>query len=62
MNRAILIIVAPALLVAVGYILVLRSMGLPPAYLRLVLPVGLLFGALYWFSRRSARNTNGERR
>ena len=61
MNRAILIIVAPALLAAVGYILVLRSMGLAPAYLRLVLPVGLLFGALYWFSRSSARKSHTER-
>jgi hypothetical protein len=55
MNRAILIILLPALLVAVGYIIVLRSMGLAPSYVRLVGPVALLFGALYWFSRRSAR-------
>jgi hypothetical protein len=61
MNRAILIILIPALLVAVGYILVLRSMGLAPAYLRLVAPVALLFGALYWFSRRTARNTDAKR-
>ena len=61
MNRAIIIILAPALLAAIGYIVVLRSMGFEPAYLRLVLPIGMLFLALCWFSRRSARKTDTER-
>jgi hypothetical protein len=62
MNRAILIILIPALLVAAGYIFVLRSIGLAPNYLRLAIPVVLLFGALFWFSRRSPRKTNPEQK
>jgi uncharacterized membrane protein required for colicin V production len=61
MNRAILIILIPALLVAAGYIFVLRTLGLAPGYLRLIVPVALLFGAIYWLSRKGARKANTER-
>jgi hypothetical protein len=61
MNRAILIILIPALLVAAGYIFVLRTLGLAPGYLRLIVPVALLFGAIYWLSRRGTRKANTER-
>ena len=61
MNRAILIILIPALLVAAGYIFVLRSLGLVPGYLRLIVPVALLLGAIYWLSLRGAKKTNTER-
>ena len=61
MNRAILIILIPALLVAAGYIFVLRTLGFAPGYLRLIVPVALLFGAIYWLSRRGAKKANTER-
>jgi threonine/homoserine/homoserine lactone efflux protein len=58
MNRAFLIIMIPVLLVAVGYIVVLRYMGIAPGYPRLVGAMVLFFGAIYWLSRRSAGKAN----
>ena len=61
MNRAFLIIMIPALLVAAGYILVLRTMGIAPGYPRLVIAMIFFFGTIYWFSRRSGRKANSSR-
>jgi uncharacterized membrane protein len=61
-NRAFFIIIIPALLVAAGYILVLRYMGIAPGYPRLVIAVALFFGAIYWLSRRTSRKTDTTRR
>ncbi len=58
MNRSILIIFVPALLVAAGYIVVLRSMGVPPGYPRLVIATVLFFGGIYWLSKRSGKKAN----
>jgi len=58
MNRSLLIILIPALLVAAGYIIVLRMMGFPPGYPRLIIAMALFFGAIYWLSRRSGKKTN----
>jgi hypothetical protein len=58
MNRSILIILVPALLVAAGYVVVLRMMGVPPGYPRLALAVILFFGTIYWLSRRSGKKAN----
>lgn len=58
MNRAFAIILIPAVLVAIGYVVVFRSMGISPAYWRLILPLGLLGGALWWLGRRAARKTD----
>jgi hypothetical protein len=58
MNRAILIILIPALLVAAGYIFVLRSLGFAPGYLPLIVTLALLFGTIYWFSRKGAKKAN----
>jgi hypothetical protein len=55
MNRALLIILIPALLVAAGYIVVLRMMGIAPGYPRLIVAMALFFGMIYWLSRRSGR-------
>ena len=55
MNRSIYIILVPALLVAAGYIMVLRMMGLAPGYPRLVMAMILFFGGIYWLSKRSAK-------
>jgi ABC-type spermidine/putrescine transport system permease subunit II len=54
MNRAFFIIIIPALLVALGYIVVLRFMGIAPGYLRLVIAMVIFVGAIYWLSRRQA--------
>jgi hypothetical protein len=55
MNRALLIILIPALLVAAGYIVVLRMMGVAPGYPRLVVAMTLFFGGIYWLSKRSIK-------
>ena len=55
MNRSIYIILVPALLVAAGYIIVLRLMGLAPGYPRLIIAMILFFGGIYWLSKRSAK-------
>ncbi len=55
MNRSLLIIMIPALLVAAGYILVLYFMRIAPGYPRLVIAMVLFFGGMYWLSRRSGK-------
>jgi hypothetical protein len=52
MNRAFFIIIVPALLVAAGYVVVFRYMGIAPGYPRLIITLVLFFGAIYWLSRR----------
>ena len=60
MNRAFLIIMIPALLVAAGYIVVLRYMGIAPGYPRLAMAVVVFFGMIYWLSRRVGRKVNSD--
>jgi hypothetical protein len=60
-NRAFLIILAPALLVAAGYIFVLRYMGIAPGYPRLFVVMILFFGMIYWLSRRTGPKGNSPR-
>jgi ABC-type glycerol-3-phosphate transport system permease component len=55
MNRGFYIILVPAALVAIGYVVVFRYIGVSPAYWRLILPVVLFAGAMWWLARRSAR-------
>ncbi len=55
MNRSLFIILIPALLVAAGYIFVLRIMGIAPGYPRLAVAMVLFFGGMYWLSRRSGK-------
>ena len=58
MNRAFFIILIPPLLVLIGYVVVFRGMGgVAPAYWRVILPVALLGGALWWVGRRSKEVT-----
>jgi membrane protein DedA with SNARE-associated domain len=61
MNRALLIIMIPALLVAAGYIVVLQTMGIAPGYPRLALAMIFFSGTIYWFSRRTAHKVNSNR-
>jgi hypothetical protein len=55
MNRSILIILIPALIVAAGYVIVLRMMGFSPGYPRLIGAMVLFFGGIYWLSKRSGK-------
>ena len=55
MNRSFYIIMIPVLLVAVGYILVFRHMGMAPGYPRLLMAMALFFGAIWWLGRRNVR-------
>ncbi|HKD51367.1 MAG TPA: hypothetical protein VKB90_11225 [Candidatus Acidoferrum sp.] len=48
MNRAFLIILVPAILVATGYVLVFRLLGLSLLYLRFVLGGVVFLAAAYW--------------
>ncbi|HJX94470.1 MAG TPA: hypothetical protein VJ324_02545 [Candidatus Acidoferrum sp.] len=57
MNRGFYIILIPAALVAIGYVVVFRYIGVSPAYWRLILPVLLFAGAMWWLSRRTGRKT-----
>jgi ABC-type glycerol-3-phosphate transport system permease component len=57
MNRAFAIILIPALLVAIGYVLVFHSIGVSLPYWKLILPGALLGGALWWLARRREKNT-----
>jgi hypothetical protein len=57
MNRSLLIILIPALLVAIGYVVVLQMMGVSPGYPRLIAAMMLFFGGIYWLSKRSSKKT-----
>jgi ABC-type spermidine/putrescine transport system permease subunit II len=60
MYRACFIIMIPVILVALGYIFVLRSLGIPPGYFRLLVAVTLFFGAVLWLARKSHKAKAGE--
>jgi ABC-type spermidine/putrescine transport system permease subunit II len=57
MNRAFLIILVPAILVALGYVLVFRLLGLSLVYLRFILGGVVFVGAAYWLWPKKARGT-----
>jgi hypothetical protein len=61
MNRSFLIIMIPVVLVALGYIVVLRYMGFAPGYPRLIIAVGLFFGAVWLLARRTGRKAESGR-
>ena len=55
MNRAFLIILVPAILVAVGYVLVFRLLGLSLVYLRFILGGLVFIAAAYWLWPKKPR-------
>jgi hypothetical protein len=55
MNRAFWIVLGPTVLVAVGYLVVLRKMGLEPPYWRLV-AILLALGLGFWWIARNKKN------
>ncbi len=57
MNRAFLIILVPAFLVALGYVLVFRLLGFPVNYLRFILGGVVFLAVAYWlWPRGTARS------
>ena len=58
MNRAFLIVLVPALLVAAGYIAIFRYMGVPPGYGRLAGAMVLLVGWIWWLGKRNKKSSN----
>ena len=61
MNRAIYIIMVPVVLVAVGYILVFRAVGLAPGYVRLLVVLALFVGVAWWMVRKSAKTSHSQK-
>lgn len=57
MNRAYLIILIPALLVLIGYVLVFRMIGIALPYPALIVPAVLLAVAVVWMIKKTARKT-----
>jgi hypothetical protein len=55
MNRSYYVVMIPVLLVTLGYVLVLRHMGIPPGYPRLIIAMTLFFGFIWYFGRRTTR-------
>ncbi|MBS1842028.1 MAG: hypothetical protein JSS69_01840 [Acidobacteria bacterium] len=58
MNRAFLIILAPTAMVAIGYVIVLRAIGMEPGYWRLGGAVAAL-GFGLWFIGKRAKSAKG---
>lgn len=57
MNRAFLIILVPAILVTIGYVLVFRFLGLSLVYLRFVLGGVVFLAAAYWLWPKKPKGT-----
>lgn len=55
MNRAFLIILVPAMLVALGYVLVFRFLGLSLTYLPFILGGVAFAAAAYWLWPKKSR-------
>jgi len=58
MNRGFLIILIPAVLVAIGYLIVFRCIGVTPGYARLMGAMIVFFGGIWWLSRRGKKKTS----
>ena len=56
MNRAFLIILIPAILVTLGYVLVFRFLGVSAGYSRFILGGVLFLAAAFWLWPRKARS------
>jgi uncharacterized membrane protein len=61
MNRAIYIIMVPVVLVAAGYILIFRTVGLAPGYGRVLVAMALFAGVALWMVRKSAKTSRPQK-
>ncbi len=52
MNRGLLMVMIPAILVAMGYLVVMRLVGVRPGYLRLAVATAVFLGGIFWLERR----------
>lgn len=52
MNRAFLIVLGPTVVVAIGYIFVLRAMRMEPPYGKLAVVVVMLGLAFWWIGKK----------
>ena len=55
MNRPLMIIMVPVLLVTLGYIFALTHLGFAPGYPRLIVAMTVFFGTIWWLARRASR-------
>ncbi len=60
MNRAFLIILIPAVLVALGYIVVFHYLGVAPGYGRLACAMIVFFGGIWWLGRPGRKTAGSE--
>ena len=58
MNRGFLIILVPAMLIAIGYIVIFRYVGMTPAYGRLAVAMIVFFGGIWWLGWRKSQTEN----
>jgi hypothetical protein len=58
MNSGFLIILIPAFLLATGYIVIFRYMGVTPGYGRLAVAMMAFFGGMWWLGRRTRKSSS----
>ena len=58
MNRGFLIILIPAVLVALGYLVVFRYIGVTSGYGRLAAAMIVFVGGIWWLGRRNRKNSS----
>jgi len=51
-------VLIPAFLLAIGYIVIFRYVGVTPAYIRLAGAVSVFFGGVWWLGRRYKKRTD----
>ena len=56
MNKSIFIILLAPVLVAIGYIVILRHLGIPPGYFRLVMAMAGFVAAIWLLRRKAAKS------
>ena len=54
-NRGFLMALIPAFLLAIGYIVIFRYVGVTPGYVRLAGAMIVLFGGMWWLGRRNKK-------
>jgi uncharacterized membrane protein len=55
MNRAFWIILIPATAVVIGYVVVLRAIGIVPGYRRVAVALAVFVALVWWVARRGKK-------
>jgi uncharacterized membrane protein len=55
MNRAFWIILIPAIAVVIGYVVVLRAIGVGPGYGRIAVVLAAFMAVIWWLGRRGKK-------